>query len=610
MSYNIYNPYLNLVPLVPFHSTANSTTNEEGSQTTASTITSPVEPRGWPARNSQEGEGLPQTWNRSWNPLQNPLQIPLPSNTTPNTNTFGPEGYGRIPNLAGLGINSGLGLDGSSHLGDAAWRDWVGDISDGGNSFDTQLDMPSNGWVDDFGLDTSVRFDTPTSLGHPTNNKNLSGESGVSADLQFSHDVASSAFDTSAQLASGVQDAGAPQHGSTQTQQGVRHTTAQGSPPSPDDFPPHPSSRSRSRVPNLGNSPFDASEPQDRQQSSPTNQRRGLSTPRNPRQPSTPQGSNPLFPSRLSPETAAFADISPANQFLESVSSLHLLDRMACVDVLMHSELFKDYVKPHLWNKLDEGLARGARLAARTRLGMNDTVEEVQRKHEGLAMRRKAKFQDKQIQNELRLRQRAGMVTGDMMAGASETGEMTLGGSKRRRQASNPGYGSTYEPGYDPFDSDSDLLAPSQHSPKKSRNLQSTPSELVNKFCSVTNIGRQNPFFDDAIHRQLRNLNTVQLIDAAPEYFAQHGEISDTKVEHWRACAGQASGLVMGQEHACKHCTDHMGDGSVPFSSCVVIDNAEPAGRELQGACMNCVYLGKDQQCSLRSVRGEGAWNQ
>ncbi|RAL65520.1 hypothetical protein DID88_001086 [Monilinia fructigena] len=164
------------------------------------------------------------------------------------------------------------------------------------------------------------------------------------------------------------------------------------------------------------------------------------------------------------------------------------MDRMACVDVLMGSELFKDYVKPHIWAKFDEGLTRGARLAARSRLGMNDTVDEIQRKNQGHTARRKVEFQDKQIQNERRLRERAGVNTSDVVTGVSETSEMASSGNKRRRQVLGPDCSPTDQPGYSSFGSDSDLLTPSRQSPKKPRHLSSTPSELVNKFCSVANI--------------------------------------------------------------------------------------------------------------------------
>ncbi|KAG4025008.1 hypothetical protein MFRU_074g00140 [Monilinia fructicola] len=606
MSYNPYNPFLNPIPLVPFSTTANGNGNEEGSQATASTLATPTEPQeGWPAKSSQEEEGLPESQNPSWNPLQNLPSIPLSSiNVNPNMNTFETAGYGELPNVAGLGVDSGFDKDGTPHFNGGAWGDWLGNISGSSHAFVTQQEMPSNGFINDFGFDTTVRFDTATPLAYLINNQSSTGDSGSSVDPPFSREIYSSALNTSTQLASGVQDVEAPQQ--NPAQQGVQHATAEDYQGSRGAVPHHPSTGSRSQDSNQNIPPSDASQSRGQRQSPPQNERRGLSTHRNTSQPSPQQASDPLFPSRLNPATAALADVTPATQFMESVSSMHIMDRMACVDVLMRSELFKDYVKPHLWAKFDEGLARGARLAARNRLGMNDTVDEMQRKNEGHTARRKVEFQDKQVQNERRLRERAGVNTSDIMTGASETSEMAPSGNKRRRQVSGPDYGPPNEPGDDSFGSDSDLLAPSRQSPKKPRHLSSTPSELVNKFCSVANIGNRNPFFDDPIHKQLRSLNTAQLINPAPEYIAQHGELSDTKVEHWRACAGQAAGFVMGQEHTCKHCTDHMDDGSVPFASCVVI-NAQSVGKNLQGACMNCVYLAKDQQCSLRRAEGEGS---
>ncbi|KAB8300828.1 hypothetical protein EYC80_002756 [Monilinia laxa] len=601
MSYNTYNPFLNPIPLVPCPTIANGNGNEEGSQNTASTLATPIEPQeGWPARSSQEEDGLPQSWNPSWNPLQNLPSVLLSSNNVnSNMNVFETAGYAGLPNVAGLGIDSGFGQHDTSQLSDAALGDWPGNISGSSNTFATKQEIPSNNFINDFG------FDTPTPFSHPINNQSSTGDSGASVDPQFPHDVGSSALNTSTQLASGVQDAEAPQQNSIQ--QGVQHTIAEGYQGSRGAVTHHSSSGSRSQDPNQSIPPSDAPQSWSRRQSPPQNQRRGLSTQKNPSQSSLLQASDPLFPSRLNAATAALADVTPATQFMESLSSMHIMDRMACVDVLMRSELFKDYFKPHLWAKFEEGLARGARLAARSRLGMNDTVDEMQRKNEGHTARRKVEFQDKQVQNERRLRERAGVNTSEMMTGASETSEMASSSNKRRRQVFNPDYSPTDEPGYDSFSSNSDLLAPSRQSPKKPRHLSSTPSELVNKFCSVANIGNRNPFFNDTIHKQLRSLNTAQLIDLAPEYTAQHGKLSDTKVEHWRACAGQAAGFVMRRGQTCKHCADHMDDGSVPFASCVVIDDALPVGRKFQGACMNCVYLGNDQQCSLRHVEGESS---
>lgn len=312
------------------------------------------------------------------------------------------------------------------------------------------------------------------------------------------------------------------------------------------------------------------------------------------------------LPSILSPAVASLANVAPANQFMESVSNMHLLDKMACVDVLMRSDLLREYLKPHLFEEYNLGREKGKKYRAATLHGLdtNAKIDETQRTHEGQNLKRKQEFQDKQIKNEYRRRENATRMT----AGAYEVAGMTSSSGKRPRQASGSDHDSHYDVSDDQFDSNDDSEGDSfvpRNSPKKPRIAGPTPSDLVNKFCSFVNIGNRNPFFDDPIHSKLRNLNTVQLIDPAPEYVERNGEIADTKVEHWRACAGQAAGTVLEQGKACKNCVDHMEDGSVPFSSCVVIDATKPAGQELEGVCMNCVYLGKDQECSLRRVESE-----
>lgn len=320
---------------------------------------------------------------------------------------------------------------------------------------------------------------------------------------------------------------------------------------------------------------------------------------------STPQRNapRPLFPNRLSLTTSAVANTAPAVQFMESMSSMHLVDKLACLDILMKDKVFEDYVSPHLWEQHNQGIALGGRIAARRRLSLSEDVNETQRKHAGQKIERRIAFENKKIHGEVRKRRSAAVSnTSSFTTSASETGDMTHSGSKRRRQSSSSGYDRTEEHDHNPFEFESNLPVPSRHSPKKPRHLGATPSQLVNKFCSEVNMENQNPFFDDDIHRQLRSRDTLQLIDPAPEYVAQHGELSDNKVEHWRACAGQAAGIVMEQDLTCNHCNDHIEDGTVPFASCVIVDAANPAGRELQGACMNCVYLGIDQVCSLRRV--------
>ncbi|CAD6445387.1 e70c681d-7c9d-4258-aeaf-47e5edd6ac97 [Sclerotinia trifoliorum] len=313
------------------------------------------------------------------------------------------------------------------------------------------------------------------------------------------------------------------------------------------------------------------------------------------------------LPSRLGLAFASLANVAPANQFMESVSNMHLLDKMACVDVLMRSDLLREYMKPHLFEEHNLGCEKGKKYRAATLHGLdtNAKIDETQRTYEAQNLKRKREFQDKQIKNECRRRENAARMT----AGASEVAGMTQSGSKRPRQAFGSDHDFRYEISDDQLDSnddsDGDSSVPPRNSPKKHRITGPTPSDLVNKFCSSVNIGNRNPFFDDPIHSKLRNLNTVQLIDPAPEYMERNGEIADTKVEHWRACAGQAAGTVLEQGKNCKNCVDHMEEGSVPFSSCVVIDATKLAGQELKGACMNCVYLGKDQECSLRRVEIE-----
>ncbi|ESZ90883.1 hypothetical protein SBOR_8724 [Sclerotinia borealis F-4128] len=599
----------------PSAASLNSNSTAEGSQTTASTLATPVDPQeDWPIRNSQDVESPLEFYNPNLDQLPNPLSAPFPmpftsSITNPNGNTFGTEGYGAFPNMEDQRMDTRLSQDGFSPFGNAVWGNRPDNVAGGGDSFDLQH------FIERYGLNsTMTRFDTPTPLAHPADNQNLSEKSGAPTAAKPSNDVGISSSNSSAQFTSGAQDAEAPrQDSSEQSGQYQANTFDEGLPPTMDasqqsdrlDTPPKVTNaglggpgtvRQSGPLRLLAPVPSTAISEQRMPQSQRPPKRRGTRS-----QSSSSQLSNPrisfesLVPNRLSPATAAFANVAPATQFMESLSSVHLLDSIACVDLLMRSELVKDYLKPHLSAKYKEGLANGARLAARSRLGMDDKINEMSRKYEDQNVQRKIVFQDKNIKNERRKRERAAGVNGSgMMTDASETGEMTPSGSKRRHQKSGPDNSS--------FDVDSDSFTPPRTSPKKPRLPKMTPSDLVNKFCCEVNIENRNPFFDDPIHTQLRSLSLVRLIDPAQEYTALNGEISDTNVEHWRACAGQAAGQVMDNEQTCRQCADHIGDGTVPFASCVIIDDARSAGRELQGACMNCVYLGKDRECSLRRV--------
>ncbi|KAF5868437.1 uncharacterized protein Bfra_012347ia [Botrytis fragariae] len=334
-------------------------------------------------------------------------------------------------------------------------------------------------------------------------------------------------------------------------------------------------------------------------------------------QPGIPQNQfDRKLPSRLDPKAAAFANVEPAEDFIKMVSKMPFLDRVACVDRLMREDLFNDYIKPYLFGEYNTGCENGLKLALekRTKGSLHVIIETTEIKHERQSMKWKAKFDDMQIEDERRRRElAAGRTAGDKTTDTPEDLGMTPAGSKRRHQTSASAQDSHYEIDDDEATesddgSDNHSIVHPRNSPKKPRTSGPTssgarPSDITDKFCShaVGNI----PFLPDPIHSQLCNLSIEQLIIPVQEYITQNGEIADTNVEHWRACAGQAAGTEMEQEMACSHCTDYMQDGSVPFASCVVIGATIPAGECFKGACMNCVYLGKDQDCSLRGVESE-----
>ncbi|TGO84395.1 hypothetical protein BPOR_0509g00020 [Botrytis porri] len=334
-------------------------------------------------------------------------------------------------------------------------------------------------------------------------------------------------------------------------------------------------------------------------------------------QPSIPQNRfDRMLPSRLDPKTAAFANVKPAEDFMKTVSNMSFLDRVACVDRLMREDLFKDYMKPHLFREYNTGRENGLNLALerRTKDPLHGIIENTEIRHERHSIRWKTKFDDKQIENERRRRELAARTTaGGLSTDTSESLGMTPAGSKRRHQTLASAQDSHYEIDDDEViesddGSDNHSVVHPRNSPKKPRTSGPTfsgptPSDITDKFCShgVENI----PFLPDPIHSQLCNLSIEQLIIPAPEYIAWNGEVADTNVEHWRACAGQAAGTEIDQGMACTHCADHMQDGSVPFASCVVIGATISVGEHFRGACMNCVYLGKDQDCSLRGVESE-----
>ncbi|TGO14417.1 hypothetical protein BTUL_0053g00160 [Botrytis tulipae] len=322
------------------------------------------------------------------------------------------------------------------------------------------------------------------------------------------------------------------------------------------------------------------------------------------------------LPSRLNPKAAAFANIEPAEDFLKALIKMPFLDKVACVDRLMREDLFKDYMKPHLFQEYDTGRDDGLKfeLERRTKDPTLVLIKTTGIRHESQRLDKKTKFDDMQIEIERRRRELAARTAaGGMATDTSEDIRMTPAGSKRRHQAIASAQDSHYEIDDDDViesddGSDDHSIIHPRNSPKKPRTSGPTssgpkPSDITDKFCShvVENI----PFLPDPIHSQLSKLSIEQLIIPAQEYIAQNGEIADTNVEHWRACAGQAAGTEMEQEIACTHCANHMEDGYVPFASCVVIDAAVPAGEHFKGACMNCVFLGKDQDCSLRQVESE-----
>ncbi|KAF7896559.1 hypothetical protein EAF00_006573 [Botryotinia globosa] len=322
------------------------------------------------------------------------------------------------------------------------------------------------------------------------------------------------------------------------------------------------------------------------------------------------------LPSRLNPKAAAFANVEAAEDFLKALTKMTFFDKVACVDRLMCDDLFKDYMKPHLFHEYNTGRDDGLKfeLERRTKDPMLAMIETTGIKHESQRLDKKTKFDDMQIEIERRRRELAARAAASGMAtDTSEDIRMTPVGSKRRHQAIASAQYSHYEIDDDGViesddDSDNHSIIHPRNSPKKPRTSGPTssgpkPSDITDKFCShvVENI----PFLPDPIHSQLSKLSIEQLIIPVQEYIAQNGEIADTNVEHWRACAGQAAGTEMEQEMTCTHCADYMEDGSVPFASCVVIDAAIPAGEHFKGACMNCVFLGKDQDCSLRRVESE-----
>ncbi|KAF7882332.1 uncharacterized protein EAF02_005695 [Botrytis sinoallii] len=322
------------------------------------------------------------------------------------------------------------------------------------------------------------------------------------------------------------------------------------------------------------------------------------------------------LPSRLNPKAAAFSNVEPAEDFMKTLSKMHFLDKVACVDRLMREDLFKSYMNPHLFREYSTGHEDGLKfdLERRIKGEYHGMIENTGIKHERQNLKWKTTFDDKQIENERRRRELAARTAaGGMTTDTSDDIGMTPAGSKRRHQTLASAPDSHYEIDDDDViesddGSDNYPMVHPRNSPKKPRTSEPTssgpkPSDITDKFCShaVENI----PFLPDPIHSQLRVLSTEQLIIPVQEYITQNGEIADTNVEHWRACAGQAAGTEMEQEMACTHCADHMQDGSVPFASCVVIGASIPAGKHFKGACMNCVYLGKDQDCSLREVESE-----
>lgn len=322
------------------------------------------------------------------------------------------------------------------------------------------------------------------------------------------------------------------------------------------------------------------------------------------------------LPSRLDPKAAAFANAEPAEDFMKMLNKMPFLDKMACIDRLMREDLFKDYMKPHLFQEYTTGRDNGLKfeLEKRTKDPSLAIIEITDIRHESQDLQRKARFDDMQIEIERRRRELAARAAaGDLATDTSEDLGMTPASRKRRHQTLASSQDSHYEVDEDDMTesddgSDNHSTVHPRNSPKKPRTSGPTssgpkPSDITDKFCS--HVVKNMPFLPDPIHSQLSKLSIEQLIIPVQEYIAQNGEIADTNVEHWRACAGQAAGTEMEQEMACTHCADHMQDGSVPFASCVFIDAAIPAGEHFQGACMNCVYLGKDQDCSLRRVQSE-----
>ncbi|KAM0149594.1 hypothetical protein ACHAQE_008891 [Botrytis cinerea] len=332
-------------------------------------------------------------------------------------------------------------------------------------------------------------------------------------------------------------------------------------------------------------------------------------------QPSIPKSRfDCTLPSRLEHKTAAFVNVEPAEDFVKTVSKMPFLDRVACIDRLMREELFKDYLKPHLFRVYNTGREDGLKFALerRSKGPLHGIIETTEINHERQSIKWKTKFDNMQIKNERRKRELAACKTsGGMTTDTSENLGVAPSGIKRSHQTLESAQDSHYEIDDDEMiesvnGSEDQSFVHLRNSPKKPRTSGPAssglrPSNITDKFCShaVENI----PFLPDPIHSQLRSLSIEQLIIPVQEYINQNGEIADTNVEHWRACAGQAAGTEMEQEMACTHCADHMQDGSVPFASCVIIGATIPAGKHFKGACMNCVYLGKDQDCSLR--RGE-----
>lgn len=323
------------------------------------------------------------------------------------------------------------------------------------------------------------------------------------------------------------------------------------------------------------------------------------------------------LPSRLERKTAAFANVEPAEDFVKTVSKMPFLDRVACIDRLMREDLFKDYLKPHLFREYNTGREDGLKFALerRSKGPLHGIIETTEINHERQSIKWKTKFDNMQIKNERRKRELAARQTsGGMTTDTSENLGVAPSGIKRSHQTLESAQDSHYEIDKGEMiesvdGSDDQSFVHPRNSPKKPRTSGPAssglrPSNITDKFCShaVENI----PFLPDPIHSQLCSLSIEQLIIPVQEYINQNGEIADANVEHWRACAGQAAGTEMEQEMACTHCADHIQDGSVPFASCVIIGATIPAGKHFKGACMNCVYLGKDQDCSLRRGESEG----